>query len=450
MSSDARRLTGACVLVAAMTMATSASAEVTAITGGEVHTVSGDVIPDGVVVLGEDGVIQAVGPAGTAVPAGATVVDASGKVVTPGLVDAHSQLGLIEIWAVTATRDSGGAGGAVRASYVATDGFDPGSAVIAVQRSGGVTDAVVVPSGGVISGFAGWTTLADASSPHLEGKVVTPKVALSVTMGASGAGAAGGSRGLLVAMLTELFEDARFLEKNAKAFGENRSRKLSASRGDLAALGEVLSTQGAPVLFHVNRVSGIRAALALAKENGLRPIIVGGAQAWKIADELAEAKAVVMVNTMSNLPSRFESLGARSDAAAMLTAAGVDVIVATFESHNARKLRQFAGNAIRAGMPREAALRAVTLAPAQALGEGARRGSLEVGKVANVVVWSGDPFELSTKVDAMFIDGAPVGLGSRQTELFERYRTIERRGAPAAPTTIDEVDEEEPEQGDDA
>ncbi len=318
MWSETRRLWGACTLCLALVAPGIARAEVTAITGGEVHTVSGGVISEGVVVLGEDGTIQAVGPKGTAVPAGATVVDATGKTVTPGLVDAHTQLGLIEIWAVTATRDSGGAAGPVRASYVATDGYDPGSAVIPVQRSGGVTDAVVVPSGGVVSGFAGWTTLANASSPHLEGSVVAPKVALSVTMGASGAGVAGGSRGLLVAMLRELFADAAFLAKNGKAFDEGRSRKLAASRGDLLALGEVVAKQGSPVLFHVNRISGIRSALALAEENGFTPIIVGGAQAWKIADELAEAKAVVVLNTMANLPSRFESIGSRSDAAALL------------------------------------------------------------------------------------------------------------------------------------
>jgi imidazolonepropionase-like amidohydrolase len=448
MWSETRRLWGACALCLALAAPGVAAAEVTAITGGEVHTVSGEVIPGGVVVLGEDGTIQAVGPEGTPVPAGAVVVDAAGKVVTPGLIDAHTQLGLIEIWAVTATRDSGGAEGPVRASYVATDGYDPGSAVIPVQRAGGVTDAVVVPSGGVVSGFAGWTTLADAGSPHLEGKVVAPKVALSVTLGASGAGAAGGSRGLLVAMLRDLFADAAFLARNGRAFDEGRSRKLAASRVDLLALGEVLSEEGAPVLFHVNRVSGIRAALALAAENGLRPVIVGGAQAWKVADELAAAKAVVVLNTMANLPSRFESLGARSDAAALLHAAGVEVVVATFESHNVRKLRQFAGNAVRAGLPHSAALRAVTLAPAQALGEGARRGSLEPGKVANVVVWSGDPFELSTKVEAMFVDGAPVDLGSRQTDLLERYRELDRRGEPAAPPEPERGDAEE--EGDDA
>ena len=148
-------------------------------------------------------------------------------------------------------------------------------------------------------------------------------------------------------------------------------------------------------------------------------------------DELAAAEAFVILDAVTNLPDRLESTASRSDNAALCEAAGVPVMLATFSSHNSRRLRQLAGNAVRAGMSQEGALRAVTLEAARGFGLEKTHGSIEKGKRANLVVWSGDPFEFSTRVETMYIEGARVDLESRQDRLFERYRTLQRRQEPA-------------------
>jgi imidazolonepropionase-like amidohydrolase len=164
--------------------------------------------------------------------------------------------------------------------------------------------------------------------------------------------------------------------------------------------------------------------LQLAKEFGIRPIIAGGAEAWKVARQLAAAKVPVLVNPLLPGPTSFDKLGARDDNAALLYAAGVNVVITTSDTHNARKLRQLAGNAVRAGLPYEAALAAITRAPAEAFGMATQYGTIAPGKVANVVVWSGDPFETSSHPTAVVIRGHRVDLANRQTALLNRYRKL--------------------------
>jgi imidazolonepropionase-like amidohydrolase len=181
-----------------------------------------------------------------------------------------------------------------------------------------------------------------------------------------------------------------------------------------------------PVVFHVDRAADILSALAVARELKLRPVIAGGAEAWKVARELAAAKVPVIVFPFQQLSS-FDALGAREDCAARLFAAGVPVAIATGgETPNARKLRQEAGNAVRSGLPHDAAIAAITGAPAEALGMGARYGTLAPGKTANLVLWSADPLEISTRVVEVVIHGRKVSLRNRQTALFEKYRTLAR------------------------
>jgi imidazolonepropionase-like amidohydrolase len=163
----------------------------------------------------------------------------------------------------------------------------------------------------------------------------------------------------------------------------------------------------------------------VAREFKLRPVIAGGAEAWKVARELAAAKVPVLVFPLAQVSS-FDALGAREDNAAKLFAAGVPVGISTGETHHARKLRQVAGNAVRSGLPHDAAIAAITRVPAEALGLGARYGTLAPGKTANLVVWSGDPLELSTHVVDVVIHGRRVPLRNRQTALFEKYRTLSR------------------------
>jgi len=178
------------------------------------------------------------------------------------------------------------------------------------------------------------------------------------------------------------------------------------------------------VVFHVQRASDILAALQLAKEFSVRPIIAGGAEAWKVARQLAAAKVPVLVNPLLPGPTSFDKLGARDDNAALLHAAGVNVVITTNDTHNARKLRQLAGNAVRAGLPHEAAIAAITRGPAEAFGMATQYGTLAPGKVANVVVWSGDPLETTTHPIAVIIRGRRIDLANRQTALLNRYRKL--------------------------
>jgi len=430
------------VLLTLMLCAPAAAAAQVAIVGGEVHTVSGDVIEDGAVVIDAEGNIAAVGARGAvAIPAGVTVVDATGKVVTPGFVDTSSRLGMVEIEAVRSGRDTSSGEGPIRAAFEAADSFNPRSAVIPVQRTGGVTDVVIVPSGGLIQGRASWVELAGSVLSHAT--VVRRGVAMLLQLGDGASRHTGGSRGATALMLKRIYEDVRFFAKSPKAFDDNRSRKLVANRLDLLALGNTLDGKQA-VMVRADRASDISFALQFAKAQGLKIMISGGSEAWMVADELAAARVAVMVNPLNNLPRSMSALGSRADNAALLAKAGVPVIIATFETHNVRKLPQVAGNAVRAGLPHAAALDAVTRQPAVAFGMGATHGTLEPGKVGNVVVWSGDPFELSTRVDAMFVRGKSVDpQANRQRMLLERYRTLERRGPPAPQTAGVEADEAE-------
>jgi imidazolonepropionase-like amidohydrolase len=178
-----------------------------------------------------------------------------------------------------------------------------------------------------------------------------------------------------------------------------------------------------PLIVVANRRSDIETALRIAREYKLRLILAGAAEGWEIADKIAAAGVPVLVQPMDNIPS-YDALGVRYENAGLLAKAGVKVSLLETQTENSRNLRQQAGNAVAYGMTWEQALRAVTLTPAEAFGVAERYGSLETGKVANVVVWTGDPFEFSTGVEHVFIRGKEIPLRSRQTELMERYRTL--------------------------
>jgi imidazolonepropionase-like amidohydrolase len=416
---------GSCVIAAALPAAAQ-----TVITGATVHPVAAEPIEDGVVVVAADGTIAAVGAAGEVeIPEGADIVDAAGKVVTPGFIESSSELGLVEIGAVKGSNDTAPEdldSDYILAAVRASDAFNPNSAVIPVQRTGGVTSVVSAPSRGVISGQSVW---ADLGGEGTFATVVEPYAALHGSATRWTVRSAGGSRTTLWLTFRELVDDAKFFAANRASYDQNASRKLEASRLDLEAFGAVLNGTR-PLVLAIDRASDIRTAVELARDNELRLVVVGGAEAWMVKDVLAAEKVPVVVEPLSNLPGSFERLGARSDNAALLHEAGVPVIVSTTDTHNVRNLRQMAGNAVRAGLPWEAALRAVTLAPATAYGMADRYGSLEPGKIANLVVWSGDPFEHSTRVEKLYVKGRETSLDNRQKQLFERYRELTRRAEP--------------------
>ncbi len=397
---------------------TPAVAAPLAIVGGRVHTGTGEVIDDATILI-EKGLVQKVGK-GLAVPAGVTTIDAKGRIVTPGFIDSLTGVGIIEVSLEDETHnDDRGGGDPIRAAFRAADGYNPASILIGIARTHGITSVGAIPSGGLFSGLSAWADLDGTTREETLGRA---ELALHVHLDENMDGARGGAAGALL-RTREAFDDARTFQKNKGAFERNQSRPFAPSRLDLEAITNAL-TGKVPVVFHVQRAPDILAALQVAKEFNLRPIIAGGAEAWKVARQLAAAKTPVLVNPILAGPTSFDNLGARDDNAALLHAAGVSVIITTNDTHNVRKLRQLAGNAVRAGMPHEAAISAVTRAPAEAFGMATQYGTLAPGKTANVVVWSGDPFETSTQATAVIIRGRSVDLTNRQSLLFQRYRKL--------------------------
>ena len=414
----------------ALLAAATAQAQTIAITGGTVYPVSGPKIEHGTVVV-RDGKIVAVG-ANVSVPAGAQTIDATGKWVTPGLINAATQMGVEEVQAVSNTSDQSASGErGVAASFRVVDGFNPHSMMIQPARNEGVTSVVVVPQGGgVIFGQAGFVDLAPSdmivrSSAAMVGQFGNTNAGL----GRRGGGAEGYSRGEMAARLRELFEDVKMYASNKSAYDRAQSRPLSASRDDLEALIPVVQGR-LPLIMVVNRASDIQAALTITKSYGIKLIVAGGAEAWEVAPELAAAKVPVMTGTMDNIPQSFETLGARHDNIALLRKAGVNCVLVGNSGEedqgpfNVRNIRQDAGMAVAYGLSWDEALRAITLAPAELFGVADRVGTLQAGRDANVVVWTGDPFEFSTQVSAVLIHGKPVMAPSRQDMLMERYKNL--------------------------
>ena len=415
----------ACLVLFVGLGASATSSAQTVLQGATIHTGTGETLEQGAVVVGADGTIEDVGSSDLDIPPEAEIVDLDGGVVTPGLIDAHTKLGLVGIWAVSKTRDHNRGGGPIRAAFRTADAFNPQNAAIPITRTGGVTSAITTPGGGLVQGQSAWVNLADPDFGY--GGVVDAPTAMHISYGPGGPGPIR-SRGGRMETLRELYDDAEFYRNHEDDYDENRSRDLAASRLDLEALIETFGEL--PVVFEVHKANDIRSVLELADEYGLDPIVAGGAEAWMVADELAERDVPVIVNPMKNLPTQFQTLGARRDSAAILEEAGVPVVLSTFDTPNVRRLRQLAGNAIRAGLSREAALAAVTRRPAEVFGLDAH-GTIASGQAANLVVWSDDPFEMSTRVERMYIQGERISLDNRQQALFERYRTLEGRGEPA-------------------
>ena len=407
----------ALTLVASNAAAADAPAPPVAIEHATVFVPGGPPLKDATVVLA-GGKVAAVGT-GVAVPAGARRIDAQGKVVTPGLIDAFAEAGLVEIEAEDSANDTHAKGGALLPSFRLRDGYNPRSAVVPISRAEGVTTVVLEPQSGILAGEA---AAVDLAGDRLERAVVRDAAAQVAVITDGSVTAFAGARGEAWRKLRTALEDARFYATHRAAYDDNRSRPLSLPRPDLEALLPVLRGEE-PLVIVAHRASDIELALKLADEFKLKWILAGGAEAWLMAPELAAHKVPVIVDPWANLPASFDRLRSRDDLAALLAKAGVDVIVATFTPNESRQLWQRAGDAVRFGMDHDAAVRAVTEAPAKAFGLKGY-GRLEAGAVGNVVVWSGDPLQTSTRVEHVFVRGVEESLVTRQTELLKRYRRM--------------------------
>ncbi|HUQ19306.1 MAG TPA: amidohydrolase family protein [Gemmatimonadaceae bacterium] len=410
--------------LSAALLAPLAGAQTIAITGGKVFPVSGPPIENGTVVI-SNGKIVSVG-ANVAVPAGAQRIDATGKWVTPGLINSSTQLGVVEIGQVADTRDFSARGkDNIAAAFTVWEGLNPNSVMLAPARKEGVTTFVILPTGGLVSGQAAIVELVDGTTTDM---ILRSPVAMVAEIG-DAASAGTGSRGELIVKLRELLEDTKFFMTHRQQYDRAETREFRTSRLDLEAMIPVVEGK-LPLLVVVDKESDIDAALRIARDYNLKLIIGGGAEAWMMASKLAGARVPVLTGAMNNIPSGFASLGQRQENAGLLSAAGVKVgLVGNAgggdeEAFNVRNIKQEGGNAVAYGMTWENALKAVTLWPAEIFGVADRVGSLVPGHDADVVIWSGDPFEFTTRAEHVWVRGIERNEKTRQDLLTERYMNL--------------------------
>jgi len=424
----------------------------TAITGGRVLTGT-SVIENGTVVI-QNGRVVSVGTG--AAPAGARVIDARGKVVSPGFVAVDSGLGGSEISSVGGSDDLSNGANTISASFDVSYGLDPWSFTLPVARLGGITRAIVVPShagggGGAHahddSDFAGvgdgglqspGLFAGQAAIIHLAAGtdiLVKPRVAMVAPFGEAGAGIAGGARGAQFTQFKETLAEVRLYARNRGAYDRAGLRDLSLSRADLEALIPVANGT-MPLIVTVRRAADIQQVLRLAREEGVKIILDGAEEGWLVADQIAAANVPVLLNPISNLPGNLETRASRMENAAALDAAGVLIAIKGNEGsvHRARETRYNAGNAVSHGLPYESAIEAITVNPARIFGMAGQFGELRAGAAADVVVWSGDPLEPLSIAETIFIGGIEQAPTSRQFLLRDRYRDGGEGAMPPAYT----------------
>ena len=423
----------------------------TAITGGRVLTGT-SVIENGTVVI-QNGRVVSVGTG--AAPAGARIIDARGKVVSPGFVAVDSGLGGSEISSVSGSDDLSNGANTISASFDVSYGLDPWSFTLPVARLGGITRAIVVPThagGGGGSGghahddsdFAGvghgglqspGLFAGQAAIIHLAAGtdiLVKPRVAMVAPFGEAGAGIAGGARGAQFTQFKETLAEVRLYARNRGAYDRAGLRDLSLSRADLEALIPVANGT-LPLIVTVRRAADIQQVLRLAREEGVKIILDGAEEAWLVADQIAAANVPVLLNPISNLPSSLETRAARMQNATVLDAAGVVIAIKGNDgSHRVRETRYNAGNAVSHGLPYAAAIEAITVNPAKIFGMAGQFGELRAGAAADVVIWSGDPLEPLSNAETIFIGGAEQAPTSRQFLLRDRYASGGEGAMPPA------------------
>jgi imidazolonepropionase-like amidohydrolase len=411
--------------------AVPAAAQTLAITGGRVVIGDGSEPIDGGTVVIRDGRVVAAG-ANVAVPPGAQVVDARGKWVTPGVVAGFSRIGLVEVDSVDATDDTQANNSPFNAALDIAPAINPEATAVAVSRAAGVTRAVVSPSTGH-SIFGGQGAVIDLGGDMHP--ITRARLFQYIELGEEGAGDAGGSRASAHMVLRNALREARDLSRRG-----GRPDDVLLTRADATALAEVLAGRQL-LLVHAERASDILQVLALRTEfPTLRLVLVGATEGWRVARDIATAHVPVIANALNDLPATFEQLSATQSNVGRLRAAGVNVSIGMINDEEARQVRvstQYAGNLVAltripgaTGLTWNQAFEAISSGPAEALGLGGEIGSLRPGRRGDVVIWDGDPLELSTGVEAVWIDGVRQSLENRQTRLRDRYRQPQEGNLP--------------------
>jgi len=407
----------------------SARAQTIAIVHAKAWTLTAATPVENATVVVSDGKIASVAADGTA-PAGARVIDAKGRPLTPGLVHPATHLGLLEVSGATDTVDTGTKTASLGADFDVQYAINSNSALVQLARADGVTRAVSYPVRSGVPPFAGIGVLLRLGD---SGDVVESGGAgVFVSIG-NHRGEGDGSR----AAQWELLRHALDAAKTAAGPSAGVSSTSASAKRDpeVLALEPVLNGK-VPLAISTNRESDIRQAIKLATDYALHVVIIGGTDAWMIRHSLAAAKIPVIVDPQDNLPANFDQLGARLDNAALLHEAGVTVATAALsgihQSYNAgESLREGAGLAVANGLPYIDALRSITVVPAEIWGIAGRCGTIAPGKDADLVLWDGDPLEPSSAAVTVLVAGKEVSLVTRQKELRDRY--LPKAGLTAVP-----------------
>lgn len=394
--------------------ASNALAQDVLIRNATVHTATAKGTLTGTDVLIRDGKIHSIGSGLSA--SGATSIDANGRALTPGMFAGLTTLGVQEVSLEASTDDAALALGAPayemqwRPEFDVSTAYNGRSVLVPVTRIEGMTWTVVAPgtapASNFLAGQGAGVTLDGRQDAVLEGSR-----SLFINLGGQMNSHSGGSRAAQWMLLEQAVHETRNRVTDSKALMHPLGREVFARY-----------LAGGRVVFNVDRAGDIVKTIAFAKRYGIKPVIAGGAEAWVVADELAEAKVPVIIDALANLPNTFDQIGSRLDNAALLNKAGVKLTFTQYsESHNARKLRQTAGNAVAHGMPKEAAITALTADAADIFGLGATRGRIAAGQAADLVLWSGDPLDVTSVAEQVWIAGRAIEMRSRQLELRDRY-----------------------------
>ncbi|MDG1751412.1 MAG: amidohydrolase family protein [Thalassotalea sp.] len=400
------------LIALALASASSVYAESIAITNATVHTVTEQGTLTNATVVMDNGVITAINP--QTVTADSTI-DAMGKILTPGFIGSMNTLGLVEVSAVSRTRDASDKKADI--TFDASTAFNPKSAAIAYSRKGGITTNIVTPRGGEDM-FKGQAFIADLSGEY--DSIVETNTAVLVDIGSKSKG----SRALTLQDLRNKLDDAKTAlakEKKEQADAKKDKKKdAKEPKRDEKVINALLAGEK-PLIAYADRATDILALIKLKQEFGLDLVIADAGDAVSVAAQIAKAKVPVIIATIDNLPS-FDALHQSLKSAKVLMDAGVTVAFkVNGDTHNLYQLRYDAGVAIANGVSQEQALAAVTANIADAFNYDA--GRIAVGKKADLVLWSADPFELSTRVEKMWIDGVEHTTESRQDALRDRYTT---------------------------
>lgn len=417
------------MFVGTITTSAQTSTRHYALTNVQIQTITNGVIQKGTLVM-RDGKIVALGPDVTA-PSNADVIDCSGLTVYPGLFDAGTELGLVEIGSLPETHDENENGDLTPQAQALT-AVNPNSVSIPVTRVNGVTTVLTAPSGGLLPGTAAVMNLFGYTPEQIS---VAGRHALILNFPSRARGGWWDQRSddeldkqfrERMDKLDEVWDRAELYTRidsawNAGGTGSRAPEYVPEIQAMLPAIRREML-----VLVEVNKASDIDTAIAWIKRRNIRAALTGVSEGWRVADHIAESNLACIVGPVLSIPRRASD---RYDKAyanpALLRNAGVNVALRTNQSANVRNLPFNAGFAAAYGMGREEALRSVTIVPAQIFGVDSLLGSLEVGKQATLFVADGDPFEPSTTVQKLFINGWDVPLKSRHTELHDEF--LERK-----------------------